>query len=278
MKKVKKIENTIHHDIFYPSSKEVLEELIKNEELEYKADLKDNNKVVIVPHASYEFILPLLINTFTSIKDDFERVLIIAPSHLNEIEENCQKNIFVPKYDGINTPLGEMEFDNDFINEYFTEDMREDTYFEEEPSFEEVYIMIQHYFKNKKVVPICAIVNSSTESKNFSTFLNKILDEKTLVIISANASAYQNQNLSFKKANALIESLENGDKLLQLQKKNIIHCCASGIIDSILKTQLYKNKSWDVNLVEVEKQIASSIINDDKLNKCVYHIAAKIKD
>ena len=278
MRKVKKIEKTIHHDIFYPSNKEIIEDIIQKEELNYKSNEVNNSKVVILPHASFEFILPLLVNTFTSIKDDFEKVIIIAPSHLNLINDDSKINLFTPEYDSISTPLGILDFDSELLINYFSPDMRNNTYFEEESSFEQLYIMIQHYFKNKKVLPICAIINSSSDSKNFSTFLNKFIDDKTLIIISGNASSYQKKDISFKKASALIDCLEKGDKLLQLQKKNIIDSCASGIIDSIVKTKFYKNHCWDVQLIEVEKQISKKLNYDGDFDKCVYHISAKIKE
>ncbi len=278
MRKIKKIENTIHHDIFYPSSKEVLEDIIQKEELNYKSNEVDNSKVVILPHASYEFILPLLVNTFTSINDNFEKIIIIAPSHLNKINGDSTINLFAPEYDAINTPLGVLDFDSELLSNNFSPLMRNNTYFEEESSFEQLYIMVKHYFRDKTVLPICAVINSSTDSKNFSTFLNKIIDDKTLIIISGNASSYQKQDISYKKANQFIKALENGEKLLQLQKKNIIDSCASGIIDSIVKTKLYKNCSWDIKLVEVEKQISKNITNEGNYDKCVYHISAKIKE
>ncbi|MGD1821726.1 MAG: AmmeMemoRadiSam system protein B [Pleomorphochaeta sp.] len=278
MRKIHKIEKTIHHDIFYPSDKDLLNKLINDTEEIYKATNKESSKVFLIPHASYEFILPLLVNSFTSMKDDFERILILAPSHLKNINENSNINIFVPEYETIITPLGNLNLDTEFINSYFTSSMKNATYFEEESSFEQLYIMIQHYFKDKKVVPICSIIENSTQSKNFSTFLNKLIDDKTLIIISGNASSYQKNDLSYKKANSLIKSLESGEKLLQLQKQKIIDSCASGIIDSLLKTKIYKNKSFKIQLIEVEKQISKIITNYDIDNKCVYHITAKIKD
>lgn len=278
MRKTKKIEKTIHHDIFYSSDKNKLIKLINETEEKYKAKTKGNEKVFILPHASYEFILPLLVNTFTHINNNFDRILLIAPSHLKTLEQNSNKNIFIPEYNAIETPLGLLNFDTDFINEMFNEEMKNSTFFEEEPSFEQLYIAVQHYFKSKKIVPICAIIENSNQSKNFSSFLNKILDDRTLVLISANASSYQKNDISYKKAKALISSLESGEKLLQLQKKNIIDCCASGIIDTIVKTKLYKNRKWEIQLIEVEQEISTHLIENTKSNKCVYHISAIIKD
>lgn len=277
MRKNKKIEKTIHHDIFYPSDKNKLEKMIKSCEKEYISNNTGNEKVFILPHASYEFILPLLINSFSYMSKDFDKIIIIAPTHLKQIKNDVEKNIFIPEYDAIETPLGILSFDEDLIKKYFSDDMKNSTYFEEESSFEQLYIMIQHYFSNKTVLPICASIENSIRSKNFSSFLNKIIDEKTLILISANASSYQKNNISYNKAKAFIENLESGEKLLQLQKKNTINSCASGIIDSIVKTKLYKNKSWDIQLIEVEKNISTSLCENDINDKCVYHISAKIK-
>ncbi len=278
MRKIKKIEKTIHQDIFYSSDKNELNNLIIETQKKYKSETKCSEKVFILPHASYDFILPLLVNTFTHIDDDFDKIIILAPSHLKAIDKDSSINIFTPEYDAIETPLGLLDFESDFRNEYFNEEMKNNTFFEEEPSFEQLYIMIQHYFKSKKVIPICTIIENSNQSKNLSSFLNKIIDEKTLILVSANASSYQKNDISYKKANALINSLESGEKLLQLQKKNIIDSCASGIIDSIVKTKLYKNKCWDIQLIEVENEISNHIIENKISDKCVYHISAKIKD
>jgi len=278
MRKQKKIDNTTHHDIFYPSSKDKILEMISECEKEYKALEKTNSKVFIVPHASYQFILPLLVNTFTSIKDDFDKILILAPSHLKLINENSSINLFTTSFDAINTPLGTLDFEKESIEQIFHSEMINDTYFEEESSFEQLYILIQHYFLNKKVIPICAVIENSIQSKNFSTLLNKIIDEKTLIFISSNASSYQNNTISYKKAKTLIEELQNSPKLLQLQKKNIIDCCACGIIDSIAKTKLYKDRPYNINLVEIEGKVDSMISLFETRNKCVYHISATIKE
>jgi len=278
MRKQKKIDNTTHHDIFYPSSKDRIIEMIVDCEKKYKAHEKTNSKVFIVPHASYQFILPLLVNTFTSIKDDFDKILILAPSHLKLINENSSINLFTTSYDAINTPLGTLDFDKESIKDIFHDEMINDTYFEEESSFEQLYILIQHYFLNKKVIPICSVIENSIQSKNFSTILNKIIDDKTLIFISSNASSYQNNTISFKKAKTLIEELQTSPKLLQLQKKNIIDCCACGIIDSIAKTKLYKDRPYNINLVEIEGNVDSKISLLETRDKCVYHISATIKE
>lgn len=278
MRKQKKIDNTTHHDIFYPSSKDRIIEIIVECEKKYKAHEKTNSKVFIVPHASYQFILPLLVNTFTSIKDDFDKILILAPSHLKLINENSPINLFTTSYDAINTPLGTLDFDKESIKDIFHDEMINDTYFEEESSFEQLYILIQHYFKDKKVIPICSVIENSIQSKNFSTILNKIIDDKTLIFISSNASSYQNNTISFKKAKTLIEELQTSPKLLQLQKKNIIDCCACGIIDSIAKTKLYKDRAYNINLIEIEGKVDSTIPMIEIRDKCVYHISATLKE
>lgn len=278
MKNKKIIEKTIHQDIFYPSNQEKIYELINENEIKYKSEIKSDKKVFLLPHASYEFILPLLINTFTSINDSFDKIVIIAPSHLNKIYTDLDVNLFTPEYDAIETPLGLIDFDKEIIDKYFKDEMKCNTYFEEESSFEQLYLLIRHYFSEKKVIPICAIVENSNQSKNFSSLLNNIIDEKTLLLVSANACAYQKPDSAYKKTNNFIKALNSGERLLQLQKKNIIDSCACGIIDSIAKTKIYKNLCWDINLVEIEKEISKEVIEFDSTNKCVYHVSASIKD
>lgn len=278
MRKIKKVENTIHHDIFYPSKKDEILNMIEKCETNYKAITKTDSKVFILPHASFEFILPLLVNTFTSIIDNFEKILIVAPSHLKVIDDSSLYNLFTPSYDAIKTAVGILDFDKDIINKYFNENMQKDTYFEEESSFEQLYVLIKHYFPQKKVIPLCAVIENSKQSKDFSTFLNAIIDEKTLVLISSNACAYQKTTIAYEKTNNFINALTCGERLLQLQRKNIIDSCGCGIIDSITKTQLYKNKKFKINLIEVEKKISNSIIKIKTNDKCVYHITATIED
>jgi AmmeMemoRadiSam system protein B len=278
MRKMKKVEKTIHQDIFYPSNENEIKNMIENCEKKYKANSKTDSKLFILPHASYEFILPLLINTFTSIKNDFDKVVIIAPSHLGIIDQSSPYNLFIPSYDAINTPLGILDLDKNIIEDHFKEDMKNDTYFEEESSFEQLYLLIKHYFGNKTVVPICAIIENSKQSKDFASILNTFVDDKTLVLLSANASSYQNSSLSYTKTKNFIAALENDERLLQLQRKNIIDSCGCGIIDSIIKTKKYKNKSWNVNLIEVESEISTSITKVNNVKKCVYHLSATIKD
>lgn len=278
MRKIKKIENTIHQDIFYPSNENEIKNMIEQCEKKYISKSKTNNKLFIIPHASYEFILPLLVNTFTSIEDDFDKVIIIAPSHLGNINQPSPYNLFIPTYDAINTPLGILDLDKEIIDTHFKEEMQNDTYFEEESSFEQLYLLIKYYFGDKKIVPICAIIENAKQSKDFASVLNTIIDDKTLVLISSNACSYQNSNLSYMKTKNLIEALETDQRLLQLQRKNLIDSCGCGIIDSIIKTKKYKNKSWNVNLIEVEGEISTSITKVNNVKKCVYHLTATIRD
>ncbi len=278
MRKQKKIEITTHHDIFYPSDKNEISKMIIECEKKYKAKDKTDSKVFIVPHASYQFILGLLVNIFTSVKDDFDKILIVAPSHLKQIDVNSNINLFAPTYEAIKTPLGLLQFNKDVIDSHFKENMNNDTYFEEESSFEQLYILVQHYFENKKVIPICAVIENSKQSKDFSSILNTIIDEKTLIFISANACSYQKSNLAYKKTSEFINALTTNTKLLQLQKKNIIDSCGCGIIDSIIKTKLYKDRGWNIELTEIENNISKNLVQLNTTNKCVYHITASIKE
>lgn len=269
----KNITKAYHSDIFYPSDKNEIEKMLEEIEIDNIDIIDSQIKGLLLPHAGYTFILPILKAAFESINKNYENIILISSPHQEVLLKDKPFNIFCPSYDGCQTPYGDIAFNTELINSFAKDDMKRDSYFEEEAGFEILYPLIKRYLPNSKVVPICSYITNSKESKDFSSILNKInaLSENNLIIVTANMNSLKNDNFAYKDAISFKEILEKGDYLLSPESRKLVSSCGSGLFDSIKKTKLYKNNCWELVLFERDGEISDSINKINSKSKIVYH-------
>lgn len=160
-----------------------------NQALEFAIGTEDRNDV-------YEIILPhhLLVSKYIAslIKmasgREIERVVIIGPNH-----ENVGRNIFNTTDASWETPLGIVEADRELVqnlkskfNLYSSIEI-----FKKEHSIGAVVPFVKAYLPKAKIIPIVFTSNAGIGDVNkISDWLNKNLDDKSLVIISTDFSHY----------------------------------------------------------------------------------------
>ncbi len=94
---------------FYPSDANKLRDLLNS--LKEDTQIKYQSKVIIVPHAGYEYSGHAAVAGFQHL-EPAENIFIIAPSH-----HETFTNIALPKYTYFDTPLGSIEVNNRLIKE-----------------------------------------------------------------------------------------------------------------------------------------------------------------
>jgi AmmeMemoRadiSam system protein B len=264
------ISKQYHNDIFYPSSSEEIDRMIEGIDYDY-----DKIKVsgLLLPHAGYTYILPLLIKAFNLVENSFNNIIIIGAPHMEILESDHPYNVFTPSFDGINTPYGPLLFNTDIINSFSKSGMKKDSYFEEEPEFEIMYPLVKKYFPDSKVIPICCSINNSKQSKDLATILNKIYsqDENTLIIVTSNMNSLKKAKFAYNDATNFKLALEKGDYLLKPELRKLVTACGSGIIDALKKNKVLKDKKWELTTFERDGVISSTIDLINSKSKIVYH-------
>jgi AmmeMemoRadiSam system protein B len=264
------ISKQYHNDIFYPSSSDEIDKMIADVELNIN---KTDVSGLLLPHAGYTYVLPLLVKAFSMLKKSFNNIIIVGSPHLEILDKDTPYNVFTPSFDGMNTPYGPILFNTDIINSFAKEGMKKDSYFEEEPEFELFYPLIKKYFPNTKVVPICCSIKNSKQSKDFATILNKIysLDTDTLIIVTSNMNSLKKANIAYKDATNFMNAIELDDYLLKPESRKLVTACGSGILDAVKKTKVLKEKKWNLTTFERDGVISSTIDIMNSKSKIVYH-------
>jgi AmmeMemoRadiSam system protein B len=159
----------------------------------------------MVPHAAYGFAGETIAHAFKDLRPgQFERVVILAPSNFADFE-GCS----VPDVEGFITPLGVIEVDREALRTLtFSSQVslktlqsgqqtREQGLHEEEYAIEVLLPFLQHKLGAFKLVPIL-VGNFSrsggglnrTAMENVVEQVQRIVDEKTLVVGSSNLTQY----------------------------------------------------------------------------------------
>lgn len=220
--------------IFYPKTAKSLLNLFN------KYKLISNNKkskLIIVPHAGYEFSGELAFKTYQYLKKDLKEILIIAPAIYNKLY-----GIITCNADTISTPLGKIR-----IKPYSCE--INNKICKTEPSLGTQIPFIKYFYPDSKVVPViygCEDYNTITD----------IIEEKYTkdcgIIIVTNLSRFVPARQAMKLDNQVSRMIEK----LQIQDlDNELADGAVGICGAIkfAKTHDYRfisighNLSSDVN-------------------------------
>lgn len=203
-----------HEGIMYPKEEEKLSSLIE------KKDKQDEAKVLILPHFELGLSASLINQGFSHISEKIEKIIILLPLHNHRIKMDQDYFFFEGK---------------EMITErMFKIGLKEAEYYREEESSSELYIPFIEKLTNSKYAIIYTDITNSKESKEFSYFLKKILDTKTLLIISTNLSdnCATIEEMKEKEERA-INALKEEKPILDLINKHQIFLCGGGIIDSV---------------------------------------------
>ncbi|MFA6716093.1 MAG: AmmeMemoRadiSam system protein B [Victivallales bacterium] len=147
-------------------------------------------RAVILPHAGYCFSAQTTVKTLLkTIERNYSRVLIIAPSHRVPFS-----GIALSEYDIYQTPLGDVPVDTESVaniigtgNEYVA--YMSDAH-EKEHSLEVQLPLLQHFFKDFKLIPIINGFVEEETAKHIAVTLKDWWQEDTLWVISSDFTHY----------------------------------------------------------------------------------------
>ena len=138
---------------FYTSIQEELEKTIKSFEENHKFDYTVSSRVIIVPHAGYNYSGQLAFDGFSYLDKNIQNIFIIAPTHYKSVN-----NLAIAKYNEFETPLGKISTNSriqeELVNKFGCE--YSDKAYAQEHSIEVQLPFIQYLFKDKKIriIPI----------------------------------------------------------------------------------------------------------------------------
>ena len=184
-------------DTWYPSKGKSLARQLNSFEDDTSYDLlpenlKKNIKAIVVPHAGYNYSGAVASSIFQNIlKDSFNRVVIIAPSH------NVVFNgVGLPgvEYGAYKSPLGKIHLDYKIIEKLQKKSslfLRNHHGHELEHAIEVQIPFIQKYCRRCKIVPLLVGAVNDEQADNIAETLLQLCDKKTLFVISCDLTRYQ---------------------------------------------------------------------------------------
>ncbi|MDD5596515.1 MAG: AmmeMemoRadiSam system protein B [Victivallaceae bacterium] len=147
-------------------------------------------RAVILPHAGYSFSARTAVKTLLkTIEKNYSRILVIAPSHRVPFS-----GIALSEYDVYQTPLGDVPVDTESVtniagtgNEYIAS--MSDAH-EKEHSLEVQLPLLQHFFKDFKLIPIINGFIEEETARHIAMTLKDWWQEDTLWVISSDFTHY----------------------------------------------------------------------------------------
>ena len=201
--------------IFYPADKEALEAKVK-ELLEAAPEPNDEAKgagAIMVPHAGYNYTGGLAAAGFKAVAGrDISTVVVLAP-----VTRDAQDGLFLCDYSAFQTPLGAVPVDREKVKALLNHKGRfavNNFPFLEEHSIEVQLPFVQRLWPEAALVPIHMGRQNPGTVKQLTKALAGVLGsqrERTLFVVSANASPYLQRGLAEEYASSFLSLCTAGD-------------------------------------------------------------------
>jgi len=195
---------------FYSEDKKILSKQIDNFLLQSKKNIVEGNpKILIVPHAGYQFSGQVATNAFRLLIDrNIKTVILIGPSHTDLFDGSS-----VDLHDVWQTPLGDVKVDVDLgeriISEHKSIFNRIESH-RKEHSLEVCLPFLQKTLKNFKIVPIIIGQSDQQSREALVNALSKYIDNQTLIIISSDLSHYPSYRIANIVDRKIIDTILTG--------------------------------------------------------------------
>ena len=228
--------------IFYPKIEKELLNLFKRY---YRKQIDSTSRLIIVPHAGYEFSGKIAFNTYQYLDKSVKNVIVVAPA--------IYKNVFgLVSCDAKNfkTPLGSIE-----INSFDTQ--INNAIFVTEPSISVQLPFIKYLLPNASVTPV---LYGCENFQNITNIINQNINKSAIVIVS-NLSRFIPEKESLKLDGETIRKIDN----LNLEDLDIE--LADGAIGICAAIQYAKTNGF--RFIKTAHS-NSSKINDDTSNVVGY--------
>jgi AmmeMemoRadiSam system protein B/AmmeMemoRadiSam system protein A len=264
---------------WYRFDSELLKKQIQSH-LEKEGKRSEDIRAIFVPHAGYDYCLPVSVAAYSQLKPEtIKRVIVLAPSHYQALEQGV-----FPGANAVETPFGVLPVDREAITKlvvqyphYFTVNEQVSR---NEHSLELQYPLIHYFLGKVSLVPVVLPSLSLEMAEKYADSLAKVLKEDDLVIVSTDLSHYPT------RANAEIVDKEsmrswktmNPERIYQVEKKwrgSEFASCAMCGIDAILTGVNLIHKLWESPELKLLKHGDSSMAGGNE-NRVVGYGAAAV--
>ncbi len=256
---------------FYPADKEALQKQIKDLLSANDQMINDQMiKLLIVPHAGYDYSGPVAAAGFNTIKNQkINRVILIGGSHQSWFEGAAidQNNFW-------QTPLGKVEVDLEFGKKLVDQSAK--IVFSNQPHVQEHSLevelpFLQSVLSDFKIVPILVGSTNKETLEKLADLISENFDAQTLVLISTDLSHYPNDETAQIVDQKTIEGILSGNT--EKLEKNIqeqmsvgypnLETCICGekaaIVGMLTAQKLSENQGSDWQLVKYANSADSNI-------------------
>lgn len=213
--------------LFYPADADNLNQTI---DLQINADYQKHlsqPKIIIVPHAGYQYSATAAAQAYMSLKDYADKiktVILLGPSHYVELDGAALTNV-----DYFKTPLGQIP-----VNKEISHELKHNKIFslntkahEKEHSLEVQLPFLQKLLPDFKIVPI---VYGNVSPKELSQSLLKYIKQSdVLLVVSADLSHYHEYSDAVLMDTATAEKISEGKADVDYH-----HSCGAGGINTAL--------------------------------------------
>ena len=194
---------------FYPRDAKVLADTVAGLLVGARGAQNGRIRAVIAPHAGYIYSGPVAAEAFAGLKaleSRVERLVLIGPAHFVRF-----RGIAAPTVEAFRTPLGEVSLDRGAIGEIA--DLPQ-LVVDDEPHAPEHALEVELPFLQAVLgaVPIVPLVVGSARAEEVAEGLERLWDEKTLIVVSSDLSHYHDYETAQRLDAATAEAIERCDE------------------------------------------------------------------
>ncbi len=217
---------------FYPADKKELVNQINRYFSCTKKVSEKLLKILIVPHAGYDYSGQVAAWGYKQVEEDYKRVILLGVSHRVYFNKAAVFN-----RGSWQTPLGNVDIDEDFANTL----IKQSNFIEanlgihgDEHSLEVQLPFLQLVLADFKIVPILLSVSSQEDLEELAKSISHHFGNQTLIVISSDLSHYPAYSIAQKVDKETIQSILSGSliKFNTKIKENLtqpaVETCACG--------------------------------------------------
>lgn len=250
---------------FYPAEKRELETKIENffKKAQSSKPIPGNLKILIVPHAGYDYSGQTAAFGYHQVKDkDVKNIILIGPTHQVYFSGAASTEA-----DSWQTPLGTVKVSQP-LRSKLSFNLNSQAH-KHEHSLEVQLPFLQTFLKNFSIYPLLLGEGVNKDWQEIASRLSKVIDEKTLVVISSDLSHYPEAAVTEKVDKRVTDSILTG-KVAEFQKAikqemgkgyPQLHTCACG--EQGIITALFLAKKLNIKKIKLLKYTHSGQITGD---------------
>jgi len=206
--------------MWYPANSTLLKKQIKDFIKASNTDPKDNIMALIAPHAGYIYSGENAAYSYAQINGkNFDRIIVLGPSHYYHLNNQ----IALPDSDEYKTVLGTIPLDTKVIDQLSKSSLftKDNAPFSKEHSTDNQIPFLQETARNFKLIPMIMGQFSADKIIEVANILKKVIDHKTLIVISSDFTHY-GSNFGFTPfKNDIAKNLKNLNENSVLPIKNL---------------------------------------------------------